>query len=163
VGVDLLGVDLVRGGVEQAALDAWAADGVSYIRKVPQERLTNLAKRVSEAVAKGERWETMREDIRAELGVGERHLELIARDQVAKLNGRITQALQEAAGVTSYRWRAARDERVRATHRAVDGQVFTWASGGPPGVAFYGGRAHPGQAGQCRCTAEPVVDPSEWG
>lgn len=158
VGVDLTGIDIVKGGVEQAALDAWAAEGVAYIRAVPAERLGSLAAKVREAVTGGRRWETLRDDVRAELGIGERHLELIARDQVAKLNGRITQSLQEAAGVSSYRWRAARDGRTRATHRAVDGQVFTWASGGPSGVGFYNTRAHPGQAGQCRCSAEPVIE-----
>ncbi|MET3897542.1 SPP1 gp7 family putative phage head morphogenesis protein [Devosia sp. UYZn731] len=48
---------------------------------------------------------------------------------------------------TYYTWRSAGDERVRSSHAAHAGQVFSWAS--PPA----GG--HPGTAPNCRCWPEP--------
>lgn len=79
--------------------------------------------------------------------------ELIARDQVTKLSGDITQLRQQNAGVTSYTWSTSGDERVREEHAARDGQQFDWNS--PPD----GG--HPGEDIQCRCVAIPVVDEFE--
>lgn len=46
--------------------------------------------------------------------------------------------------------RSQDDARVRAAHAAYDDQVFSWSE--PPD----GG--HPGQAWNCRCTAEPILD-----
>lgn len=46
-----------------------------------------------------------------------------------------------------YTWRTAKDERVRASHPANDGQVFAWND--PPSIG------HPGHERNCRCWAEP--------
>lgn len=73
--------------------------------------------------------------------------ELIARDQTLKLNGQMTQMRQQNAGVQSYTWSTSLDERVRDTHEALEGEVFSWLS--PPAVG------HPGQDFQCRCVPLP--------
>ncbi len=39
---------------------------------------------------------------------------LLARDQVGKLNGRLTQRRQQDIGVEMYIWSTSRDERMRA-------------------------------------------------
>ncbi len=57
---------------------------------------------------------------------------------------------QRALGITRYVWRSRDDARVRSAHAAYDDQIFAWDA--PP----EGG--HPGQAHNCRCWAEPVVD-----
>jgi SPP1 gp7 family putative phage head morphogenesis protein len=75
--------------------------------------------------------------------------ELIARDQVLKVNGQITQIRQENAGITEYVWSTSRDERVRESHAALEGETFSWSSPPEPG--------HPGQDYQCRCVALPVI------
>lgn len=74
---------------------------------------------------------------------------LIARDQVLKHNGQITQMVQKEAGITKYIWRTSDDERVRDSHAANDGRVFSWND--PPASG------HPGEDFQCRCHAEPVL------
>jgi SPP1 gp7 family putative phage head morphogenesis protein len=76
---------------------------------------------------------------------------LIARDQVSKLNGQLSQVRQTSIGVEEYIWRTSRDERVRPSHRRNEGKRFKWNEPPPTG--------HPGTAVQCRCTAEPVLEP----
>lgn len=56
----------------------------------------------------------------------------------------------EALQLDHYIWRSQDDARVRAAHAAYDDHVFAWSD--PPD----GG--HPGQAWNCRCTAEPIID-----
>lgn len=58
---------------------------------------------------------------------------------------------RDALRLENYVWRSADDRRVRAAHAANDDQVFAWSA--PPA----GG--HPGQDWNCRCTAEPLLDP----
>jgi SPP1 gp7 family putative phage head morphogenesis protein len=74
----------------------------------------------------------------------------IARSGLARLNGELAQERQLAAGVTRYRWSTSRDERVRSSHRALDGQIFEWAAPPPEG--------HPGHDWNCRCVAIPILD-----
>ena len=54
---------------------------------------------------------------------------------------------------THYTWRTAGDDRVRGTHAALNGQVFSWAA--PPE------HGHPGTEPNCRCWPEPYYgDPA---
>lgn len=82
-------------------------------------------------------------------GVTKRRGDLIARDQVASLNGNIDQQRQKNLGVSEYIWRTVGDERVRDEHAGREGKKFKWSN--PP---FDG---HPGEPINCRCVAEPII------
>ena len=84
----------------------------------------------------------------------EKHVRLIARDQVSKLNGQLNQARQVAAGITRFVWLTRRDPRVRDAHAELQGRVFSWQDGAP-GVGI------PGQPIQCRCYGGAVVDATQ--
>lgn len=87
---------------------------------------------------------------------------LIARDQIGKLQGQVSQAQMEEIGLEMYVWETSGDERVRSTHIPMDGLLCRWdnanvysADGGKtwinrPSTAV---RMHPGQDIQCRCVA----------
>ena len=77
---------------------------------------------------------------------------LIARDQIGKLNGELTKARQQSIGVSHYIWRTSLDERVRPTHRALEGKEFAWNGKPQPP------EGHPGEPINCRCYAEPVLE-----
>jgi putative chitinase len=57
---------------------------------------------------------------------------------------------RDALQLASYIWRSQDDARVRAAHAELDDRAFAW-SDPPPG-------GHPGEAWNCRCTAEPILD-----
>lgn len=75
---------------------------------------------------------------------------LIGRDQVGKLNGKLAEYQQRQLGITEYVWVTAGDERVRASHKALNGRTFQWDK--PPR------EGHPGYPIQCRCIADPIID-----
>ena len=93
---------------------------------------------------------------------------LIARDQVSKFNGKLTELRQRNAGITKYKWQTAQDGRVRtlsnssgySDHGNLNDQEFSWDK--PPITVFKGKRAgernHPGEDINCRCIALPVLD-----
>ena len=62
----------------------------------------------------------------------------------------LDESRQREAGVCQYIWGTVGDERVRDSHEANEGQVFSWNN--PPETG------HPGEAENCRCSADPVVD-----
>ena len=74
----------------------------------------------------------------------------IARDQVSKLDGKITQYRQTSLGIESYIWQTMRDEKVRSNHRTKDGKVFLWSE--PPADT-----GHPTEDYNCRCRAIPNI------
>lgn len=150
-GIDLLGT------VERRTLETWAQEGVDLIRAVPERLLRDLPRQLADVMEDGATWRTLRDELGKRLDIGRRHLDLIARDQVARLNSHVTESMHRAAGVTEYRWRANLDGRTRDTHAAANGLIVSWDSPGVPGAGFYGEAAHAGRAGQCRCTPEPVV------
>ena len=66
----------------------------------------------------------------------------ISRDQTSKMIADFNRARQQQIGVREYIWRTVSDERVRDSHAANDGLVFSWSS--PPPVT-----GHPGNDIQC--------------
>ena len=89
--------------------------------------------------------------------VDRRRAQLLARDQIAKLNGDITQQQQQDAGVVEYVWSTSGDSRVRPSHAALNHKRFRWDD--PPVVdEKTGRRCHPGKDYQCRCCALPVFN-----
>lgn len=131
-------------------LGAFVRDNVRLIKSIPQKALTDVEGVVLAGVRRGTRAKDIAQSIGERFGVTRSRATLIARDQVGKFNGELTQLRHQEAGITEYIWRTSKDERVRAEHRARDGQRFKWSE--PPDDGA------PGEAIQCRCTAEPVLD-----
>ena len=153
----LLGVDIAPTAGEQSALAEWAQGGIDYITKIETTLLDGLDRIVSNAVRGGVRSSELAKQLTRRFGIEKRHAKLIARDQTNKLNGRVTKATQQSAGIEKYKWRSSRDERTRDRHRELDGTIQRWDS--PPLYAGpYDEPAHPGEAIQCRCVAIPVIE-----
>jgi len=146
------GVDIfAREPALRGLLDAWEMNNTALIKSVPQTLVTQMQSEFGRALARGTTTEELARITRERLGVAKSRARLIARDQVAKLNGQITRERQQSIGVSEYIWRTAGDERVRQSHREVNGKTFAW--GKPP--ASIG--EEPGQPVSCRCVAEAVL------
>ncbi len=154
----LAAIDVASTPERLAVLESWAADNLSLISTYPTETIAGLETVIAEQMRAGARWTTLERELRERAGMTERHARLVARDQAGKLQSAVANDLQRSAGVKRYRWRTARDSRVRDAHRRLEGQVFELDGPGAPGAGPYGQPAHPGEGIQCRCRREPVVD-----
>lgn len=131
---------------------------IRLIRGVQEEFLADAETTVLRGLRRGLRHEVIAQQLlgrvtdpegfRSRFRKAQTRAKLIARDQINKLNGRLTELRQVNAGIESYVWRTSLDERVRPSHRALEGTKFRWDQ--PPAVG------HPGEPIQCRCFAEPV-------
>ena len=154
VGVDLLGKEPWL--AEQ--LEMFSIGNANLISDVSQQFINNTQQTVMEGLRQGLRHEEIAKRILSKSGKGlasdlrkaKKRAALIARDQVSKLNGQLTQLRQENVGVQKYIWRTVRDSRVRNSHREREGKEFDWSN--PPSDG------HPGEPINCRCFAEPVLD-----
>ena len=151
-----LGIDLTTDPDLRAQMEAFRRSNIALIRSLATRKVTQVHAILTESGG-ATRVEDIAARIRSEVSTTPAKAALLARDQVLKLNGAVTAARHQAAGITQYVWRTSKDERVRETHRALEGKRFTY--GHPPVVdPKTGRRDEPGQDYQCRCTAEPVIE-----
>ena len=156
VGIDLLD-DYYAGEFYEKALAAWTKENVDLIKTVPHETLSRMREIVLNGYRDGRTTTKIVKAIQKAYGTNRRHAQLIARDQMAKLNSDVTQKQQEDAGVKEYVWSTSGDGRVREGHKRLNGKRFRWDD--PPIVdQKTGRRCHPGKDYECRCVALPVFD-----
>ncbi|WP_454691139.1 phage minor head protein [Achromobacter aloeverae] len=144
------GVDITKAEPKLPQLmRMWEAENVGLIKSIPQQYLDTLHGRVVAAVRKGTSLRDMTRQVRDTYNLPRNRAELIARDQIGKLNGDLTEYRQTNIGVKSYLWRGVMDVREREEHVEREGEEFQWDTPPPDG--------HPGQPIRCRCWAEPKL------
>ena len=141
-----------------AAMNAAVDWNVALIKDLPAKYIGEVEDAVAENWGSGMRWEDLIDDIAERGNVSEDRAKLIARDQTNKMNGDFNKTRQTGLGIDSFVWRTSQDERVRASHAELEGQVFTWEVGAT--IDDEEG-CIPGSPIQCRCTGEPVIDLDE--
>lgn len=130
-------------------IDAW--------RKVNVERVSTLLEferdELADILSKG--WGKTAPELRARieerLEVSRAKADQLARDQVLTLNSQISHGRMAAAGITQAWWTTSKDERVRDSHAAMDGELFDLDD--PPEVD--GENVLPGEPILCRCVSAP--------
>ncbi len=127
----------------------WEAENLDLIKSLPTKYVDQLRGQVTVAVQSGKSLRDVAKVVQKAGKATKARAELIARDQIGKLNGDITQARQQAIGVEEYRWRGVLDGRERSEHVAREGKTYRWDK--PPEDG------HPGQPIRCRCSAEAVL------
>jgi SPP1 gp7 family putative phage head morphogenesis protein len=138
----------------KSELNMFATLNTELIVKMKDDMLAKVQGDVMRGFAQGVRHEEIAKDLEGYIdplnGTVRSRARLIARDQVNKLNGQLTELRQNELGISRYTWRTMGDERVRETHAAKDGKVFSWDD--PPADT-----GNPGEEIQCRCYAEPIL------
>lgn len=164
MGVNFLTILEEAPGVRDAVAKA-TTDNVALITSIPAEHWQKVAKAVLDNYAGSPDPTSLTSRIQQLGGVTKRRAGLIARDQTGKLSGALNSARQQSVGVESYIWRTAKDRRVvgdpnglyptptarHHDHFEREGVEYRWDTP-PPG-------GHPGEEIQCRCYAEPVLNP----
>lgn len=154
LGVNL-SEDYYNGEFFESELAQWVSDNVDLITTVPANMLDRMKEIIVEGYSKGLTAKDIGELIQQNYNMSANHARFIARDQMAKLSADITRKEHEDAGVHRYEWSDSGDERVRESHRRLNGRVFSYDN--PPETD--GGRhCNPGQDFNCRCVAIPVFD-----
>lgn len=85
----------------------------------------------------------------------------IARTETAKAQSSLTRSRSEELDLPWYIWRTSKDERVRSSHRIMEGVLVRWTDAPSPeqliGIRSSLGRYHAGNAPNDRCWNEPLL------
>ena len=132
------------------------SENSQYIKTLPAQWADYASKQAFRMTMEGKRPEEIEAELRKVIPEHmQKNLKTIARTESAKANAAIAQARAEDIGIPCYIWRTCKDERVRASHRRMEGVVCFWNNPpSPEGQGFY----HPGNIYNCRCYAEPILD-----
>jgi len=132
-------------------MESFVAENVSLIQNVGAQTLKRVQTTVSMGVQRGWTLKKLTQELQKTSKFSKNRAKLIARDQVATLNGQLTKVRHQDAGINKYIWSTSLDERVRHNHRTKEGRIYSWNN--PPDDT-----GHPGEDINCRCVALPVIE-----
>lgn len=136
------------------AVNSWTRKNVTLIKSLGDEHFKDIERITIDGVEEGKSLKTITEEIRKRTKTSRNRAKLIARDQVGKLTSNITARRSKDLGITRFRWVTSLDDRVRSSHRALHGKVFSYDKGadvdGQSGVL-------PGEPINCRCAIVPII------
>lgn len=154
-------------GVDPVKFEPWLNDevnlfvqnNVSLIKTLPSETFSDIEQMLYRDSRRGLSPKELKKNIKELFNATDNRAALIARDQVNKFNGSLTELRQTNAGIKEYKWLTSKDGRVRDDHKHLDGTIQKWDK--PPITVRSGKRSgernHPGADIQCRCNAIPVL------
>lgn len=154
----VLGVDaVVHEPYLEKQLELFAVDNARLITALATD-VANAAQGIAlRALRSDGSVDEVRTQVQARFDKARDSADELSRVEVGRFNGELTQARQQAVGVTEYDWDTSHDERVRPDHAELDGTRQSWDD--PPIADQRSGfRAHPGGCNFCRCAAIPVMD-----
>ena len=134
----------------EALKETFISDNIELVTKMTDDYKYKLKNTIKTAIDNNYSKEELTEAIKKNINITDNRAELIAVDQIGKINGRLEQYYQQKIGVEHYIWSTMKDSRVRPTHRMREGKTFSWNN--PPSDG------HPGMAIRCRCKAKPVFE-----
>lgn len=148
-------------------LTLFATQNSQLINSLVETEIERVSGIVQRGFQQGLPYKTVSEEIQETFGITRRHAKLIARDQTVKLNASLTKLRQEELGIQTYTWQTSGDERVRSSHRLMDGLIGRWDDPTvykKPGDKKWRKRSsamsqlHPGGDVQCRCVSLPNIE-----
>ena len=139
-----------------------------YITSVPEDVAERLTTKMARGYEAGRRpADLLREVLEEWPDMTAAKARTIARTEVSKASTALTHDRCERAGIDWYVWRNSEDERVRSSHRAVDGVIIAWNEPCSPEELDprheqrpYG-KYHAGETFNCRCYPQPLLEFSD--
>jgi SPP1 gp7 family putative phage head morphogenesis protein len=162
--------DLLQSELQQGPTGAYVTqlvrENARLISSLPAVSARQVTDEIAKAAQSGARPATMAKMMAARFPKLLRsRVKLIARTETAKASTALTEARCTYLAIPFYIWEGSMDQRVRTSHRKMQGIIIPWAH--PPSPeALVGekstlGNYHAGSAPNCRCYPAALLDPSD--
>lgn len=125
------------------------------IHGLSEENIYSLKTIIFDNTFKGGRASNLVKKITEEFGINKDNADLLVKHETSVLMSRYHRQRYIQSGVNKYKWSTSKDQRVRDSHKKLDGKVFGWDN--PPITNEQGDRNHPGEDFLCRCVAIPIL------
>lgn len=163
-----LGIDLfAQNPWLRTQLESFSEQSTSLINTLTENEIEDIKQVVLRGVTNGDRFTQTAQNIQKRFEISSRHAKMIARDQTAKLNSSLARLRQEEVGIKTFIWQTSGDDRVRKSHKVLDGMECSWNDDSiyrKPGETTWrkkssigGAEYQPGQDFQCRCVSIPIM------
>ena len=126
------------------------------IKNFTQKQTSRLREMVQKSLFEGLEDGSLVNAIQKEFNVKRSKAMFWARQETGLLVSAYRRITYQTVGITKYKWSTSHDERVRTTHRDLDGKTFSFDD--PPVTNEKGDRNNPGEDWQCRCQPIPVFE-----
>ena len=107
-------------------VELFANQNSQLITSLAETEFDRVSGIVQRGLQEGSSYGSIADDIQKSFGITRRHAKLIARDQTTKLNGSLTKLRQQELGIEEFEWQTSGDERVRQSHKVLDGKICRW-------------------------------------
>lgn len=134
-----------------------AMEHTSLIKNLRDDTLQKIESEVLQSFNNGEHPQLLAKRLNDRFLIGRKRAKLIARNEIKNLNAQLSAKRFENAGIEFAVWVTANDgDRVRVTHRPLNGMVYMIGVGLP--VVNQGKRVYiqPAEEINCRCRAKPI-------
>lgn len=142
-----------------AAVAGWREKNVALVTRMTDDQLSRISDILDQY--DGATPFDLADQLQKEFDLTRARSELIARDQVLKLNGDLTAEAHRQAGIEEYTWSTSKDQSVRDRHADLEGTRQRWDD--PPVINDQGETGNPGDDYQCRCVPIPYLPELEEG
>jgi len=138
----------------RGTLSNTVSQNVSLITTMHEDYFKDVEFETLNGLERGTSTKEIAKNLQKKTGISKDRARLIAQDQVSKLNSNLASRRASDLGTKRFRWSTSSDERVRASHRALNNKIFSYKEG-----ASVDGESHvlPGQPIRCRCVAVPII------
>lgn len=139
-----LGISLSKSTLwREGTANAFIHQNTALIKKLSEEVSGKVESSLFAHIQAGHTTREISKDIRQIGDFTKNRSELIARDQVSKLNGQLTRIRQKQAGISHYIWDCSEDERLCDICSERQGKRYSWDEDPRPGEIHI----------NCRCSS----------
>lgn len=150
----------------QTLIQSWSKENSRLITSIQSNLLDDVAGVTQRGMSAGKSINDISKEIKDRYGVTKSRARTIARTEVGKLNGNLTKNRNQELGIKTYYFITSNDERVRDSHKALNGMLCKWdddsvysSDNGKTWKSRSGKmfRGKPGDDINCRCTSRSNV------
>lgn len=140
------------------AIKASVSENVQLIKSIPQQYLTGVQGAVMRSIVGGKGDKNLFEFLGRHKGITQRRANMIANDQTRKAFNNLSRARMERVGLKKFKWlHTGGSNEPRQLHIRMNGNVYSFDDL-PIIDERTGERGIPGQAINCRCRMQPVLE-----
>lgn len=133
----------------RAILEAWIQENLMRLRDISEKHARFLATSITYYQELGGTPDEKGLAAMAKAyGINVNRIRLIVTDQLGKLRAKINAHNAQELGIEEFTWVSQRDDKVRPSHVAADGKIYTYKQGHPT-------EGLPGEPPRCRCYDVP--------
>jgi SPP1 gp7 family putative phage head morphogenesis protein len=137
-------------------------ENAKYMADIPHDVAVELYREITKAQQIGERPETVALLLKTRFPqIMSSKIAMISRTQISRSSTALTRARSEQLSLPAFVWDTSKDQRVRPSHRKLNGVVVFWKDLPSPeqlvGLKPYLGHYAPGDCPNCRCYPRPIL------